>query len=136
MNLSVRIILFVLPLMPLAAMAEEGMFYGMLRSRDLTPFGFVRLDMRPAHAAIRALPGENYLMDMEQGLFDVTVHYKIAEDWTTYGTFGWVSFSGGFMDSTIEKFHDTFGFSSFGRPAVARNDMNLVYDLKGAQLVW
>ena len=33
------------------AQAEEhGRFYGMLRSRDLTPFGFLRLDMRPAHA--------------------------------------------------------------------------------------
>src|SRR5687768_5830048 len=28
----------------------DGRFYGMLRSRDLTPFGFLRLDMRPAHA--------------------------------------------------------------------------------------
>ena len=29
---------------------EGGRFYGMLRSRDLTPFGFLRLDMRPGHA--------------------------------------------------------------------------------------
>lgn len=183
MKLPIRIALFVFSLMPLAATAEEGMFYGLLRSRDLTPFGFVRLDMRPAHAvsidagswafetevayqntwatsreverylteqeaqgrrrltaedveAIRALPGENYLMDMEQALFDVTVHYKFAKDWTAYGTFGLVSFNGGFMDSTIEEFHDTFGFSTFGRPAVARNDMNLIYDLNGAQLVY
>ena len=35
----------------ISAQAEEqGRFYGMLRSRDLTPFGFLRLDMRPAHA--------------------------------------------------------------------------------------
>ena len=32
------------------ANAEEGAFYGPLRSRDLSPFGFLRLDMRPAHA--------------------------------------------------------------------------------------
>src|SRR5262245_45507826 len=30
--------------------AEENEFYGLLRSRDLDPFGFPRLDMRPAHA--------------------------------------------------------------------------------------
>src|SRR5262245_1666414 len=30
--------------------AEDGMFYGLMRERDLTPFGFMRLDMRPAHA--------------------------------------------------------------------------------------
>jgi hypothetical protein len=183
MKTRIQMILSLLALFPASVLAQEGMFYGLLRSRDLTPFGFVRLDMRPAHAvsiepggwafetevayqntwatspeveryltdkesqgrhrltaqdvkAIRALPGENYLMDMEQALFDVTVHYKFAENWAAYSTFGLVSFNGGFMDSTIEKFHDTFGFSTFGRPAVARNDMNLVYDLKGAQLVY
>src|SRR5262245_7053468 len=29
---------------------DTGQFYGLLRSRDLSPFGFLRLDMRPAHA--------------------------------------------------------------------------------------
>src|SRR5437868_9180075 len=94
------------------AMAEEGAFYGLLRARDLSPFGFLRLDMRPAYAvtiepgtwaleaeldyqntwalspevekylvsleptgrrkigpaevqAIEALPGENYMLDLE-----------------------------------------------------------------------
>ena len=32
------------------ARAGEGQFYGLMRERDLTPFGFMRLDMRPAHA--------------------------------------------------------------------------------------
>ncbi len=47
-----------------------------------------------------------------------------------------ISYQGGFLDSTIESFHDTFGFSSFGRPAVARNQATLIYDLKGAQVVF
>ena len=29
---------------------DNGQFYGLLRQRDLSPFGFLRLDMRPAHA--------------------------------------------------------------------------------------
>ena len=103
----------------------------MLRERDLTPFGFLRLDMRPAHAvsiephtfafetslgyqntwalsrnvekyltsiesegrheigpaevqAIRDLPGENYLLDVESATLDFTVHYKISSQWTAY----------------------------------------------------
>ncbi len=111
------------------AHAEDGRFYGMLRERDLTPFGFLRLDMRPAHAisiephsfafemelgyqntwalsrnvekyltnlesqgrreigpaeveAIRNLPGENYLLDVESATLDMTVHYKISSQWT------------------------------------------------------
>ncbi len=45
--------------------AESGRFYGMLRSRDLTPFGFLRLDMRPAHA-ISIEPG-SFAFEAELG---------------------------------------------------------------------
>ena len=165
-----------------AAEAQERELYGLLRSRDLTPFGFLRLDMRPAHAvaiepgswaietelgyqntwalssevedylitlepqgrrdlgpaevaAIQALPGENYLLDVEAATLDVTFHYKFSADWTGYVIASGVTYQGGFLDGTIESFHDTFGFSSFGRPAVRRNDVNLIYDLKSAQVV-
>ena len=162
---------------------DNGQFYGLLRQRDLSPFGFLRLDMRPAHAvsiepgswaieteigyqntwalskevedyfvsleptgrrhigpaevaAIEALPGENYMLDLETALFDVTFHYKLSRDWTAYGIVSAITYQGGFLDSTIEQFHDTFGFDSFGRPAVARNQATLVYDLKGAHTVF
>ena len=163
------------------ANAEEGSFYGLLRSRDLSPFGNLRLDMRPAHAVsiepgswavetelgyqntwavspevekylvglessgrrafgpaemqgIRDLPGENYLLDVETATLDLTLHYKVAANWSVYGIISAISYQGGFLDSTIEQFHDTFGFSSFGRPALARNQAALFYDLKGVQL--
>jgi hypothetical protein len=162
---------------------DNGQFYGLLRQRDLSPFGFLRLDMRPAHAvsiepgswaieteigyqntwalspevedylvsleptgrrrigpaevqAIEDLPGENYLLDLETALFDVTFHYKLSRNWTAYGIVSAITYQGGFLDSTIEQFHDTFGFSSFGRPAVERNQAALVYDLKGAHVVF
>ena len=159
----------------------ESQFYGLLRSRDLTPFGFLRLDMRPAYAvsiepgswaieselgyqntwalspevekylisleptgrrdlgpeeyeAIKALPGENYLLDVESANFDFTFHYKFSPHWTGYMIASAVKYQGGFLDDTIERFHDAFGFSSFGRPATRKNDVNMIYDLKGAQL--
>jgi hypothetical protein len=160
--------------------AQEGVFYGLLRSRDLSPFGGLRLDMRPAHAvsiepgswavetelgyqntwalspevekylvsrepngrrrlgpadmqAIVDLPGENYLLDLETATFDLTLHHKVAEDWALYGIISAISYQDGFLDGTIESFHDTFGFSTFGRPAVARNQATLIYDLKGVR---
>jgi hypothetical protein len=166
-----------------SAFAEEGTFYGLLRMRDLTPFGFLRLDMRPAHAiaiergsfvietelgyqntwasspeveqwlsageragrrelgpedvqAIRDLPGENYLVDYESAVLDVTVHYKFSESLSAYLIANAVSYEGGFLDSIIEGFHDEFGFSSFGRPAASRNDVNLIYDLKSSQVAF
>ena len=167
---------------PAAAEAEDGQFYGLLRSRDLSAFGFLRLDMRPAHAvslepgtwafetefdyqntwalspevekyligleptgrrrigpaevqAIRDLPGDNYMLDIEGAAVAFTAHYKIAADWSLYGTLSAVSYTDGFLDGTIESFHKTFGFSTFGRPAVERNRTTLIYDLKGAQVV-
>ena len=36
----------------LAGPAAAADFYGMLPARDLSPFGFLRLDMRPTHAAL------------------------------------------------------------------------------------
>ncbi len=152
-----------------AAMAEDAAppeypKFGLLRERDLTPFGFLRLDMRPAHAvwappgnwavevllgyqntwamspnveqylkslpgrrrlgpadlaAIRALPGEAYLVDLELGLVDVALHKRLTEHWSVNATFAAVNYSGGFMDGLIEDFHKTFGFDSYGRPAGA-----------------
>lgn len=169
-------------MLPALALAD-GAFYGLLRSRDLTPFGFLRLDMRPGHAvaiepgtwaleaelgyqntwalspeveryltelepsgrrsigpaevaAIGALPGENYLVDLESATLDLALHYKIAEDWTAYAIARAVSYQGGFLDSAIEGFHDTFGFSTFGRPAVTRNRVTLIYDLKSTHVVF
>jgi Protein of unknown function (DUF3187) len=154
--------------------------YGLLRMRDLTPFGFLRLDMRPASAvpappgtfgvevdlgyqntwamspnveqylkslpgrrklgpaeiqAIRNLPGEAYLVDLELGLLDVTLNYKLDQHWGVYGVFSAVHYGGGFLDGTIENFHKTFGMSSFGRPALNRNDVNVILDLKRTSLI-
>ena len=161
------------------AAAAENEFIGLLRARDLTTFGFLRLDMRPAHAihappgtwaietelahqntwalsqgtrdyldslpgrreigpdevaAILALPGENYLFDMELATLDVTLHYKFSDHWGGYLVMSGVNYSGGFMDSAIESFHDAFGFDNNGRPAVKRNEVNLIADLQNASI--
>src|SRR5262245_31130284 len=153
--------------------------YGLLRMRDLTPFGFLRLDMRPAHAisgppgnwgveldfgyqntwalsrnvqqylkslpgrrdigpgeiqAIRDLPGEAYLVDLELGLLDLTLHRKLTEHWGVYAVLSAVTYNGGFMDGGIESFHEQFGMNNVGRPAVRRNDINVLLDLKKTQL--
>ncbi len=165
-----------------SAAHAEGRFYGMLRTRDLTPFGFLRLDMRPAHAiaieantfaleaefgyqntwalsrdveryltqlepqgrralgpaevaAIQALPGENYLVDLEIATLDLAAHYKLSSQWSAYVIATVVSYQGGFLDSGIESFHDAAGFSTFGRPALARNQTNIIFNLKGTQSV-
>jgi hypothetical protein len=164
---------------PLDDKATPPLHYGLLRSRDLTPFGFLRLDMRPAHAlsgppgnwgvevdvgyqntwalspnvkqylqslpgrralgpseiqAIRDLPGEAYLVDLELGSLDFTLHRKLTDRWGVYAVLSAVTYTGGFMDGGIEWFHDRAGMNDVGRPAVKRNDINVIMDLKGTQL--
>lgn len=163
--------------MPSAA-ASDPQFFGLLRARDLTPFGYLRLDMRPSHPgvlspgawaietdlayqntwalspeverylnalpgrrelgpnelqAIRDLPGENYLLDLELAQLDVTLHHQLSADWSAYLILSGAVFGGGFLDSTIEGFHDALGFGTFGRPAASRNDVNALLDLKSTQ---
>lgn len=181
-QLGLRLLLGLTAVLGVAALAlgsDQDQFAGLLRARDLTPFGYLRLDMRPAHAinethtgwaletelgyqntwalsphvekylsglsgrrelgsadvqAIRDLPGENYLVDLELAQLDVTLHYRLAPNWSAYLILSGAHYGGGFLDSTIESFHDTFGFSTFGRTAVARNDTNVILDLKSAQV--
>jgi hypothetical protein len=155
--------------------AGDPAFHGLLRARDLSPFGYLRLDMRPGFSgtptrgkwtietdfayqntwatspavekylnsldgrrelgpselqAIRDLPGENYLVDLELGQFDVAINYQLTERWAAYVIVSGASFGGGFLDGTIESFHDLIDAPRFGRPAAARNDYNVLFDLK------
>jgi hypothetical protein len=158
--------------------AEAPEFHGLLRARDLTPFGYLRLDMRPGFSgtptrgkwtietdvayqntwatspevekylnslegrrelgpdelqAIRDLPGENYLVDLELAQFDVAINYQLTDRWGAYAILSGASFGGGFLDGTIEAFHKLIDAPRFGRPAAERNDYNVLFDLKSSQ---
>jgi hypothetical protein len=156
---------------------------GLLRARDLSPFGMLRLDMLPAHTAdaktgtwtleiqsayqntfvmsdnvrdylrtrnvgrqplrqqdadaLLALPSDAYYVDGEAGLMDLVLQRRFSEYWSAYFTVPYIYYGHGHFDSTIESFHDTFGFSQMGRDLVARNQFQLVYrvgDVRFAQL--
>lgn len=168
---------------PAAAVAEEGGWQtlGLMRVRDMSPFGIARLDMLPAHsvaatpgtfafevnvsyqntwalsdnvkdyltkrgvergeitaddvAAIVALPGDAYLVDGEFGLVDLTLHYRVTRHIGIYATIPYFFAGGGFLDATIEDFHDGVGFESAGREFVPRNDWIAIGSLEGATVV-
>ena len=58
---------------------EGGQFYGLLRQRDLSPFGFLRLDMRPAHA-VSIQPG-SWAIETEIGYQNTWALSKGVEDY-------------------------------------------------------
>lgn len=154
---------------------------GLMRIRDMTPWGLGRLDMLPAHAvaatpgtfafefnlsyqntwalsnnvldyleargqkrapitgadidAIVALPGDAYLVDGEYGLMDLTLHYRFSSHWGAYLTIPYLAFNEGFLDSTIEGFHESFGFSTAGRDNTLRNQWQVIAKLENTTYV-
>ena len=162
---------------------QQWSHVGMLRARDLTPFGLLRLDMLPAHTAdakagswtfevqyayqntfvmsdnveaylegrnagraplrpqdataILGFPEDAYYFDGEIGLADLVLQRRLNESWSAYLTVPYIRFGRGVFDSTIESFHDTFGFGQMGRDLVARNQFQVIYrvgDVRIAQL--
>src|SRR6187551_2815936 len=64
-----------------AVHAEEGQLYGLLRSRDLSPFGFLRLDMRPAHAV--NIETHTFAFEAELGYQNTWALSEHVEDYLT-----------------------------------------------------
>lgn len=162
-----------------AADESEWHHPGLLRGRDLTPFGLFRLDMLPAHTvdarqdswavevltayqntfvmsdnvrdyldardggrqrlsredadAILNMPGDAYYVDAEVGLIDVVFHQRLSTRWTSYVSIPYIGYGRGVLDSTIESFHDAVGFSQQGRDLVARNQFQMVYNVRGVR---
>lgn len=86
-------------------------------------------------AAIRALPGDAYLVDGELGLADLTLHYRISPHLGAYATLPYFTFARGFLDSTIEGFHEGIGIGNAGRNFVPRNRFLAVMELERASLL-
>lgn len=166
---------------PAAAQTESSWRpIGLMRVRDMTPFGIQRLDLLPAHAvpategtwafetnltyqntyvlsenveeyletrgegrkpltgedldAILSLGEDAYLVDGELGLVDLTIHHRFSSHWGGYLTIPYFYFDGGFLDSSIEGFHEGVGFSSAGRDLVPRNRFQLAANINGATI--
>lgn len=160
---------------------ESWSHIGLLRVRDLTPFGILRLDFLPAHA-VTAKPGtwaleanlsyqntfvlsenvadylrekgggsrvrltqqdvdalfakgdELYFVDLEFGLVDLTAHYRFNRHWGGYLTVPVLTFRDGFLDSTIEGFHEQFGFDTAHRDLTVHNRLQVAIATNGARL--
>ncbi|MEO8277330.1 MAG: DUF3187 family protein [Thermoanaerobaculia bacterium] len=86
-------------------------------------------------AAILALPGEAFLVDCKIGLLDLTLHYRASKHVGVYATIPYFAFGNGFLDSTIEGFHEGIGISNAGRNYAPRNRFLAIIDLKHQQTV-
>ncbi|MBW3567053.1 MAG: DUF3187 family protein [Proteobacteria bacterium] len=80
---------------------------------------------------ISALSDNAFLFDGSLGYFNMTAHLGISDRWSGYFSVPAHHYSGGFMDRTIEDFHETFGFDSFGREYVDRDEFQALVVVDG-----
>lgn len=89
----------------------------LLERTSRQPFGRTDLDALDA-----ADPGPGiYLLDAEMIRTAIAVRRGIGRGVQLELLVPLINFSGGFLDSTVEGFHDTFSFSQAGRQGVARD---------------
>jgi hypothetical protein len=82
--------------------------------------------------AIHALGEDAYYLDGETALLDLSLRYALTDRSSVHVTLSAYSFSGGFLDGTIEGFHDTFGLENAGRDLVSRDRFQYVSSIDGA----
>lgn len=82
--------------------------------------------------AIDALPGENYLFDMELSQMEFFAYRQLWRHWGAFATVSAVSYGGSF-DGVIEQFHTALGATDYGRESLPRGQANLVFDIAGVQ---
>lgn len=80
---------------------------------------------------IRALSDNAFLFDGALGYFRLGAHYGVNDNWSVYAALPVHYFGGGFLDKTIEGFHETFGFDTFGRQYVSHNDYQAIAIIDG-----
>src|SRR5262245_10645924 len=85
--------------------------------------------------AILGLGEDAFYVDGEFGLLEVTGHYRVARRTSLYMTLSVYNFSGGFMDGSIEGFHDAFDLENAGRDLVARRKFQTLTSIGGVQVV-
>jgi hypothetical protein len=84
-------------------------------------------------SAIRALPGANFLVDLELAELGFTLHRQFTPQWGGFAAFTGVVYGGGLLDGLVEQTHSALGASHMGRRGLRRDQFNVVLDLESLQ---
>jgi len=83
-------------------------------------------------AAIQAMGQDAYYVDGEFDLLEATFHYRVLRRTSVYVTLSAYDFTGGFMDASIEGFHDSMNIEN-ARQYVSRGQFQTVLSIDGVQ---
>lgn len=78
---------------------------------------------------------ENLLLDAETTYLMLALEYGLSYDWDMRFELPLVHHGKGFLDSTIDNYHQRFGFSEGARPRVDNDQINIQYQNAGEQQI-
>jgi len=88
-----------------------------------------------ATAVLAALEEPQFLIDGELNVVDLTVHVGLTPHLSASLRMGYLGYSGGFMDSFIQGFHDLLGIGQAGREFIGKGDFQILFMNDGESLV-
>lgn len=96
----------------------------------------LRTPLRPQDVATLESQGRDYFFyDGAISILNVTGHLALNRDWALYGALPVHHYGGGFMDSTIEGFHQFWGLDDADRPLVPPRGYQVAMRLDGERYV-
>ena len=78
---------------------------------------------------------ENLFMDFESYYLRFDYLHALNNNWALKIDIPFVHYGGGFLDSTIDSWHDFFGFPQANRPNVANDQFQIAYTRNGQTLI-
>jgi hypothetical protein len=102
-----------------------------LEARDLE----APLSEQDIQTLLTTTRGDLFYFDGSVNSLDLSTRYVLDEHWTGFFQLPLLDYSGSFLDSVIDGFHDTFGYGTGGRDLVARDEYQVVIRHSGDSLV-
>ncbi|MGI9343181.1 MAG: DUF3187 family protein [Gammaproteobacteria bacterium] len=87
-----------------------------------------------SHAKAETSAGFASIVDGETHSLTARFQFPVLQRFRVGLQLPWISHSGGFLDSTIDTWHEIFGLNEGIRPQVPRNELNYVLDRQGAEV--
>lgn len=78
---------------------------------------------------------EDLLLDAETTYLMLALEYGLSYDWDMRFELPFVNHGKGFLDSSIDNYHQRFGFPEGNRPAVGKDEINIRYKNAGKELI-
>ncbi|MDT8451125.1 MAG: DUF3187 family protein [Gammaproteobacteria bacterium] len=82
-----------------------------------------------------AINGENLLIDYESYHLRLAWLYGLNEDWALKIDVPLIHYGGGFLDYTIDRWHEFFGLPRADRPNVSHDQFHIFYTRDGQTLI-